>query len=61
MKNIFFLVKFFDNPNHADDFVHGRIFANRLLGSRRPKIATRPGAWIGMRVRLVGCNLAKAV
>ena len=30
MKNIFFLVKFFDNPNHADDFVHGRIFANRL-------------------------------
>ena len=30
MKTILFLVKFFDNPNHADDFVHGRIFANRL-------------------------------
>ena len=30
MKTVFFLVKFFDNQNHADDFVHGRIFANRL-------------------------------
>ena len=30
MNHIFFLVKFFDNPNHADDFVHGRIFANGL-------------------------------
>ena len=30
MKTVFFLVKFFDNPNHADDFVHGRVFANRL-------------------------------
>ena len=30
MKTVLFLVKFFDNPNHADDFVHGRIFANRL-------------------------------
>ena len=30
MKRIFFLVKFFDNPDHADDFVRGRIFANSL-------------------------------
>ena len=26
----FFLVKFFNNPTYANDFVHGRIFANRL-------------------------------
>ena len=30
MKTTFFLVKFFDNPTYANDFVHGRIFANRL-------------------------------
>lgn len=30
MKRIFFLVRFFDNPDHADDFVRGRIFANSL-------------------------------
>ena len=30
MKRIFFLIKFFDNPDHADDFVRGRIFANSL-------------------------------
>ena len=30
MKRIFFLFKFFDNPDHADDFVRGRIFANSL-------------------------------
>ena len=27
---IFFLVKFYDNQKHADDFVHGRIFAHSL-------------------------------
>ena len=30
MKTTFFLVKFFGKENHADDFVRGQIFANRL-------------------------------
>ena len=30
MKTVLFLVKFFDNPDYAEDFVNGRIFANRL-------------------------------
>ena len=30
MKTVFFLVKFFDNPDHADKFVHGQIFARKL-------------------------------
>ena len=29
-KIVLFLVKFFSNPRYADDFVHGRIFSNRL-------------------------------
>ena len=30
MKTVFFLVKFFNNPNYADDLVRGRVFARRL-------------------------------
>ena len=30
MKTVLFLVKFFDNPDYAEDFINGRIFANRL-------------------------------
>ena len=30
MKTVLFLVKFFDNPDYAEDFVNGRIFANSL-------------------------------
>ena len=30
IKTTFFLVKFFGKANHADDFVRGQIFANRL-------------------------------
>lgn len=30
MSTVFFLVKFFSNPNYATDFVRGKIFANTL-------------------------------
>ena len=37
MKTVFLFVKFFDNPSYADDFVHGRIFANRLSRFKKPE------------------------
>ena len=43
MKNIFFLVKFFDNPDHADDFVRGRIFANSLSRFKQIEGGDRSG------------------
>lgn len=35
MNTIFFLVKFFNNPNYADDFVHGRVFSRRLADFKK--------------------------
>ncbi len=37
MKTVFLFVKFFDNPSYADDFVHGRIFTNRLSRFKKPE------------------------
>ena len=36
-KIVFFLVKFFKNPRYADEFVHGRIFSNRLSTFKQGK------------------------
>ena len=36
-KIVIFLVKFFKKPRHADDFVHGRIFSNRLSKFKQGK------------------------
>ena len=35
MKTIFFFVKFFNNQNYADDFVHGRVFSRRLADFKK--------------------------
>ena len=43
MKTVFFLVKFFDNLNHADDFVHGRVFANRLSRFKKAEDSDESG------------------
>ena len=43
MATVFFLVKFFDNLNHADDFVHGRIFANRLSRFKKVEDSDKSG------------------
>ena len=43
MKTVFFLVKFSDNPNHADDFVHGRIHAKRLSWFKKAEDSDESG------------------
>ena len=43
MKTVFFLVKFFNNPNYADDFVHGRLFTNRLSRFKKAEDSDESG------------------
>ena len=43
MKTVLFFVKFFKNPHHADDFVHGRIFANRLSRFKKAEDSNESG------------------
>ena len=43
MKTTFFLVKFFGKANHADDFVRGQIFANRLSAFKEAEDSDETG------------------
>lgn len=43
MTTIFFFVKFFINPEHANDFVNGRIFANRLSWYKKTEDGNKSG------------------
>lgn len=43
MNTIFFLIKFFNKPAHADAFVHGHVYANRLFKFKKAEHADASG------------------
>ena len=64
MRRIFFLVKFFNNPNYAEDLVRGRIFAQRLFKFKQTENGDESGRmdrpeWtrLGSNVRYLRCEV----